>query len=213
MADADNVRVWDLRDPKWTTTIYNGTGGMGKIVHADFGRTMDEVIVISDFGSKLTVWSLLSGRSVEVRDSKYPSSKGYAFRPSKDGNSDVLALLSRPGPQDILTIHAPRTHEVIKTISLTTHDAQGLKWSRDGKWLAVWDSPSVGYKIHIYTADGHLYRVYGGEAGEEHQLGLGVKSLEWSPRGDYLAAGGHDRRVTMLSTRTVRFHFVLSCTM
>jgi WD40 repeat protein len=77
-----------------------------------------------------------------------------------------------------------------------------LKWSADGRWIAIWDAPSIGYKVHIYTADGHLYRVYSSDSGDGLH-GLGVKSLEWSPRGDYLAIGGHDRRVTLLGTRTV----------
>lgn len=119
----------------------------------------------------------------------------------------MLALLSRPGPQDILTLHAPSSHAVIKTVQLQTADAQGLKWSPDGRWLAVWDAPSVGFKIHIFTADGHLYREWNGEV-VEGIVGLGVKSLEWSPRGDFLAIGGFDRRVTLLSTRTV--YYVLS---
>jgi hypothetical protein len=60
-------------------------------------------------------------------------------------------------------------------------DAQGLKWSPDGRWLAVWDSASSGYKVFIYTPDGHLYRTYTGT--ENGFNGLGVKIIEWSPKG------------------------------
>ncbi|KAJ9638370.1 hypothetical protein H2199_007058 [Coniosporium tulheliwenetii] len=197
LGDGNNVHVYDIRDTKWCAHINNGSGGAGKIMNAEFGRTEDEVLLFSDFSARFTVWSLTTGRSVEIKDPKFASTRSFGLRP---GNG-VLALLSRPGPQDILTLHAPSSHAVIKTVQLQTADAQGLKWSPDGRWLAVWDAPSVGFKIHIFTADGHLYREWNGEV-VEGIVGLGVKSLEWSPRGDFLAIGGFDRRVTLLSTRT-----------
>lgn len=171
---------------------------MGKIVNVEFGRTKEEVICFSDFGSKVTVWRLNSGKSVEIRDPKF-SHKGYGFRPV----TGLFALLSRPGPQDILTLHAPGSYAVVKTVVLPTVDAQGMKWSLDGRWIVVWDTASVGFRVYIFTADGNLYRIYNGDGADEG-LGLGIKCVEWSPKGDYLAIGGHDRRVTVLSTRTVR---------
>jgi WD40 repeat protein len=195
--DEDHVRIFDLCDETWTATISNGSGGMGKIANVTFGRTMDEVLVFSDFGSKVTVWNLQTRRTVEIRDPKF-ATKGFGHRSA--GGS--FALLSRSGAQDVLTIHAPNTYELLRTSTLLTTDAQGLKWSPDGRWIVVWDTPSIGYKVHIFTADGHLYRTYSGPLSEDIQ-GLGVKSVEWSPRGDFLAIGGHDRRVTLLSTRTV----------
>ncbi|OCL06078.1 WD40 repeat-like protein, partial [Glonium stellatum] len=197
LSDDDNARVWDLHDEKWTAVINNGSGGMGKIVNGDFGRNADEAVLFSDFGAKVTVWSLVNGRSVEIRDPKFSSAKGYGYRPK----TGMFALLSRPGGRDIVTLHAPGTYSVLKTLTLATVDAQGLKWSPDGRWFTVWDSPSTGYKIFIYTADGHLYRMYSGEQQGEIN-GLGIKSVEWSPRGDFLAIGGYDKRVTLLGTRT-----------
>ena len=95
---------------------------------------------------------------------------------------------------------------MVKTVSVPSGmvDAQGLKWSPDGRWLAIWDAPSAGYRVCVYTADGHLYREYNGPAMGDAP-GLGIRSVEWSPRGDFLAIGGFDRRVTFLSTRTVSF--------
>lgn len=178
--------------------INNGSGGMGKIVNVEFGRTKEEVVCFSDFGSKVTVWSLKTGRSVEIRDPKFPNTRTFGFRPI----TGLCAVLSRPGPQDVLTLHAPSSLAVLKMVTLQSVDAQGIKWSPDGRWLAVWDTPSIGYRIYIYTADGHLYRVYNGDC-DEDGLSLGVKSVEWSPKSEHLAIGGHDRRVTLLSTRTV----------
>ncbi|KAL1637907.1 hypothetical protein SLS56_000464 [Neofusicoccum ribis] len=198
LADESNVRVWDLVDSRWKAVIDNGSGGMGKISNAEFGASLDEVLVFSDFGARVTAWSLRTGRSVEIKDPKYyKDSRGLGYRP----RNAVLALLSRPGPQDILTLHAPGTYFLLKTITLPSSDAQGVKWSPDGKWLVVWDAASTGFKLFVYTADGHLYRTYCGDD-DGGVRGLGIKSIEWSPRGDYLAVGGYDRRVTLLSTRT-----------
>ncbi|KAE9988671.1 hypothetical protein EG328_008688 [Venturia inaequalis] len=197
LADEENVRVWDLYNERWTANINNGSGGMGKIVNVEFGRTKEEVLCFSDFGSKVTAWSLKTGRSVEIRDPKFPNARTFGFR----SITGLCAILSRPGPQDILTLHAPSTYAVLKMVTLQSVDAQGMRWSPDGRWLAVWDTPSIGYRVYVYTADGHLYRVYNGDCGEDG-LSLGVKSIEWSPKSDHLAIGGHDRRVTLLSTRT-----------
>jgi hypothetical protein len=195
---SDDIRVWDLGDPKWSSTLTNGSGGMGKIVNAEFGPSKHELVLIHDFGSKVTIWSLVSGRSVEIRDPK-TSVWSYEFRP----NSGHLAFLSRPAAQDILTVHNTESYSVMKSVVLQTLDAQGLKWSPDGKWLAIWDTPSTGTKIHIFTADGSHYRtvVFGDDTKE---VALGVKTLCWNPNSDQLAIGDFNQNVTILSTRTVR---------
>ncbi|KAF1809513.1 hypothetical protein P152DRAFT_374006, partial [Eremomyces bilateralis CBS 781.70] len=168
---------------------------MGKILHAEFTNGPDAVIVVSDFGSRMVVWDLSSGRRVEIRDPKFVT-RGWGFR--KGG---VCALLSRPGPQDVVTMHAGGSWVVLRTVVVPTVDAQGVKWSLDGRWWVVWDAASAGFKVYIYTLDGNLYRTYAGDGGDG-SLGLGIKSVEWSPRGDYLAIGSFDKRVTLLSTRT-----------
>lgn len=199
LADDTNVRVWDLADSRWKAVIDNGSGGMGRISNAEFGPSPHEVLIFSDFGARVTAWCLRTGRSVEIKDPKYfKDARGFGYRP----RTAVFALLSRPGPQDILTLHAPGTYFLLKTITLPSNDAQGVKWSPDGKWLVVWDAASTGFKLFVYTADSYLYRTYSGED-DGGVRGLGIKSIEWSPRGDYLAVGGFGRRVTLLSTRTV----------
>ncbi|KAH0552996.1 hypothetical protein GP486_006807 [Trichoglossum hirsutum] len=196
LADEDTVRVWDVSDAKWTAAVQGVGGGLGKIANVEFGRNADEVLVFSEFGVKLTLWSLVSGRSVEIRDPKF-TSKGYGYRPC----TSHFALLTRPAAHDVITIHAHTTYRLVNSFSVPTTDAQGLRWSPCGRWIAVWDSASSGYKVLVYTADGHLYRTYA--AGQDGKVdGLGVKSLEWSPQGDYLAVGGHDKRITLLSNFT-----------
>lgn len=213
MADDDTTRVYDLRDDKWNAVISNGSGGMGKNMTVEFGRDEDEVLIWSDFASRVMVWCLRTGRTVEIRDPKLSGkdSRGWGYRPCVEGQSvngrgSVLALLCRNPGVDVLMLLAPKTYAVLKRVELVTQDAQGVRWSRDGRWLAVWDAASVGYSLCIYTADGHLYRTISRELPDEPNEwgieGLGIKTVDWVPRNEWLAVGGWDRRVRILSTKT-----------
>lgn len=106
----------------------------------------------------------------------------------------------------MLLLLAARTYTVLKKVELATIDAQGLKWSHDGRWIAVWDSAASGFRLCIYTADGHLYRTISREPSDELSEwaieGLGIKTVEWVPGKEWIAIGGWDRRVRILSTRT-----------
>jgi WD40 repeat protein len=203
--------VYDLRDEKWSAVISNGSGGMGKNVHVEFGATEDEVLVWSDFAACVKVWCLRTGRAIEIRDPKFPGreNRGWAYRPSgssRHGRGQVMALLCRTSGIDVLLLLSARTYALISRVELPTIDAANLRWSRDGRWLAIWDAASAGYNLHIYTADGNLYRTITREPSEEVDAwgieGLGIKSVEWIPGNEKLAIGGWDRRVRILSTRT-----------
>jgi WD40 repeat protein len=184
---------------------------MGKNVHVEFGVNEDEVLVFSDFAACVKIWCLKTGRAVEIRDPKYSGreGKGWGYRPSdtsRQGRGSVLALLCRTSGLDVLLLLAVHTYDLLLRTELPTIDAANMKWSRDGRWLAIWDAASAGYKLHIYTADGHLYRTISREPYEDLHAwgieGLGIKSVEWVPGNERLAVGGWDRRVRILSTRT-----------
>jgi hypothetical protein len=184
---------------------------MGKNVHVEFGATEDEALVWSDFAACLKVWCLRIGRAVEIRDPKFSGKegRGWGYRPastSRHGRGQVLALLCRASGVDVLMLLSARTYSLLSRVELPTTDAAGLKWSRDGRWLAIWDAASAGYKLHIYTADGNLYRTISREPTDDIDAwdieGLGIKSVEWVPGKEKLAVGGWDRRVRILSTRT-----------
>lgn len=173
---------------------------MGKIANVEFGSDDSEILVFSNFGSKVTVWSLWTAKSVEIKDPKF-SRKGYGR--SATGRNGVFAILTRPGAQDTVSLHVPGTYGLIKSFAPQTVDAQGLQWSPDGRWLAIWDAASSGYKVLIYTADGNLFRTYQGDCFDDELKGLGVKALEWSPNGDFLIVAGFQKTLTLLGTRTV----------
>ncbi|KAA6406573.1 MAG: WD40 repeat protein [Lasallia pustulata] len=196
LADDDTVRVYDAYDAQWSATITRASSNIGKIANVEFGYTSDEILVFSDFSIKATLWSLITGRGVEIRDPRF-ANRGYSYRPE----TGHLAILARPEAHDIVLLLAPGTRELLGNFTLDTVDSQGLLWSPDGRWLVAWDAASSGYKVLVYTADGHLYRtITGGQVVDK--IGLGVKSVAWSAGGTYLAVGGYDGRVSLLNTTT-----------
>lgn len=106
---------------------------------------------------------------------------------------------------DTLTIHEKETYEVINTVALPTVDAQGLKWSLDGCWLAVWDAASMGTKIVIHTSDGQHFKTYNGR---DEDLDVGVRSVAWSPTSQILGIGNHDGSVDFLGGDTVCYELI-----
>lgn len=173
---------------------------MGKIANVEFGFDDTEILVFSSFGAQVTSWNLWTGRSVEIKDPKF-TTKGYGH--NRTGDTGIFALLSRPSSQDMISLHCAGSYEIMKSFPLPSVDAQGLRWSPDGRWIAIWDTPRTGYKVYINTADGHHFRTYAGDYFDDDLVGLGVKTIEWSPGGDFLAVGGYESTVTLLSTRTV----------
>ena len=118
---------------------------------------------------------------------------GYGYRPC----TSHFALLGRQSTHDVITVHNHTNYRLASTWTLPTLDAQGLKWAPCGRWIAVWESAASGYKVYIYTSDGHLYRTY-----DKPCDGLGVKSVEWSPNGDFLTIGSYDGKLVFLSNYT-----------
>lgn len=197
LADDDAVRIYEINDPTWHAVIDKAASNLGKIVEVAFGHAKDEVLVFSDFGVKLTIWSLLSSRGVEIRDPKY-SVKCYHHRP----RTGHLAVLTRPAAQDVLMLLQPGGHELVKSVEMPTVDAQEVAWSPDGNWLATRDTASSGYKVLIYTADGHLYKTIL-STGTDVDISLGVKCMQWSPSAGTLVVGDNNDSITVFSKISV----------
>ncbi|RDW84717.1 hypothetical protein BP6252_02307 [Coleophoma cylindrospora] len=204
VASSDLIKVYSASDPQFKANIVNPTSGTVKITHVSFGSSDNEVNVLSEFGLKLTVFNLLTSKSVDINSPKFFNTnvaiRGLCYRP---GTSN-LTLLTRSGGKDILSIHARETLEVVRSWSLETVDAQGVSWSPDGRWLAVLESAGQGHKIFFYTADRYLYKVWNGpmpmtEEDRDIDLGAGVKFLEWSATGAHIAVGDYSKRVTILA--------------
>lgn len=173
-------------------------------LHVDFGTDENEVIVFHSWNTRVTVFCLNSSRMTVIRQPKLAHHYGYGYRP----RTRELAILLKPEVSDVLTVHEPGSHKLLNRTTLTTVDAQGLQWSPDGRWIAVWDLPSIGTKVLIFTADGKLFRTYTGPSGVDDSLDTGVKQIEWSSpdRGGVsqtLAVGKINGNIDLLNTRTV----------
>ncbi|KAJ0425842.1 hypothetical protein BJY00DRAFT_273850 [Aspergillus carlsbadensis] len=208
-ASDSRILVWNLNPLQQLAEIENIESGA---LNIDFGSDENEVVLFHPWNTKLTVFGLDTGRSHVIKTPKFSHHNGFGYRP-KTGQ---LAVLLKPDANDTLTIHEPRLYELIGCEVLPTVDAQGLKWSPDGQWIAVWDAASAGTKVLIFTADGHLFRTYTGPSGSDESLDLGVKGIEWSPvpaqgkQVEVLAVGKVDGTVDLLQSRTFSCSATLS---
>ena len=197
LADDDFVHVYDANGAQRHVRISNLVGHSGSIADVQFGLTEDQVLVFSDFGLKMVLLTISTQRGLELRAPKQFATC-YGYRP----RTGHLALLTRPLLHDVLLYLKPDGSGPVVPVELATIDAQGILWSPNGHWLALWDAASAGYKVLILTADGHLYKTYYGGP-EADSLSLGVKTLRWSPCGETLAIGDFDNRVIILKSNTV----------
>lgn len=200
----DNIRVYSTTNIQFSASITNPTSGTTKVAHVTFGANDDEICVFTDFGLKLSVFNLTTSRSVDINSPKFynagVAARGFSYRPYTTN----LALLTRSGGKDIISLHARDTLDVTRSWLPDTVDAQGICWSSDGRWLVVWESASQGHKIVVYTADGHLFTSWKGplslsEEDRDILLGPGIKLFDWSRTGAHVAIGDYSRRVTILA--------------
>ncbi|APA10529.1 hypothetical protein sscle_06g052990 [Sclerotinia sclerotiorum 1980 UF-70] len=215
LASADVIRVLSPTDKYFSATINSPTSGTTKTTFISFGGTDDEVCVFSEFGLKLTIFNLSTSKSVDISSPKLftpgTAAKGFSHRP-RSGN---LALLTRSGGKDVISIHKPGSLEVTRSWSPETIDAQGIMWSPDGKWIMIWEAASQGHKLLVYTADGHLYKAWSGptptcEEDKDIALGAGIKSIEWSQTGTHVAISDYSRRIVLFAAPAFSESMILS---
>lgn len=198
-ANDNRISVWQVNPLEIFAEIESLEPGT---LAVDFGSDENEILVFHSWNTKMSIHSLDTGRSSVIKTPKFSHSLGFGYRPK----TRQLAILLKPETSDILTVHEPRSYELVNKAVLSTVDAQGLKWSPDGKWIAIWDIASAGTKVLLFTADGQLFRTYTG--GVDETFDLGVKQIEWSPASeqgicDTLAVGKINGNIDLLRTRTV----------
>lgn len=208
-ASDTRILVWQLSPLEQHAEVESVEPGA---LNVDFGGDEKEIIVFHAWNTKVTIFSLDTGRTQVIKTPKSCHPNSYGYRPQ----TRQFAILLKPDANDVLTIHEFRSYEVVGQAILPTVDAQGLKWSPDGKWVAIWDTASMGTKVLVYTADGQLYRTYSGPANSDISLDLGVRCIEWGPVSstgfsEYLAVGKVNGSLDLLNSKTVSLFFPPPC--
>ncbi|CAI7676712.1 hypothetical protein N7533_010270 [Penicillium manginii] len=207
-SNESRISVWQLEELKLFAEIENLEPGT---LNVEFGADENEILVFHAWNTKMTIHSLDTGRSSMIKSPKSSHPLGFGYRPQ----TKHFAILLKPDASDLLTIHDPQSYNLVSRVVLSTNDAQGLKWSPDGRWIAVWDAASSGTKVLIFTADGQLFRTYSGPSEMDDSFDLGVKQIEWGPVGkggtsNTLAVGKVNGNVDLLRTRTFTCSTTLS---
>ncbi|KAJ5099991.1 hypothetical protein N7532_006992 [Penicillium argentinense] len=208
VASDSRISVWQLDQLQLFAEIENLEPGT---LNTEFGAYENEILVFHAWHTKMAIHSLDTGHSSMIKSPKFSHHLGFGYRPQ----TRQFAILLKPESSDLLTIHEPQSYSLINRVVLPTFDAQGLKWSPDGRWIAVWDAASSGTKVLIFTADGQLFRTYTGPSEVDESFDLGVKLIEWSPAGnvrasDILAIGKVNGNIDLLRTRTFSCSTTLS---
>ncbi|KAJ1540124.1 WD repeat-containing protein wrap73, partial [Cladochytrium tenue] len=173
------VQVFSLRDPEWTACIEEGLAGLTAVRWAPDSR---HILAFSDFQLRITVWSLTDTEAVyHIQYPKF-SNRGFGFRP--DGR--YFALAERREGKDTVSVYDCEDWSLLKHFPVETSDLEDLAWSPDGRYIAVWDS-LLEYRVAIYHPDGRKAASY-----SAYEHGLGVKTVSWSPSGQFLAVGSYD---------------------
>lgn len=204
---ADQINVYSASGPGYRAVIRNPATPNLKPTFVQFGPSDDDILMCSSYGLKFSIFDLATSKTVEIANPKFhqatSASRGFSLRPG----SAHLSILTRVAGKDIVSIHHPKTREVLRSWHPETADAQGLAWTPDGRWLILWEAAGQGHKILFYTSDGHLFKTWSGsslfEAEEKHyELGAGVKLCQLSPDGARIAVCDHTRSVCVLDTES-----------
>ncbi|KAK7034731.1 hypothetical protein VNI00_012138 [Paramarasmius palmivorus] len=203
------VHVFKLRDEEWSARIDAGAEGLVKAEWAPDGRT---ILCFSEWGLRVTIWSLVTGSSTYIQYPVHPD-KGYTFR--ADGRYFVLA--ERHKSKDTLGLYdAAESYKLVRHFPLPTSSLASFSLSPTGNHLAVWEgilevSPwllafkslhsinlSPQYKLHIITLAGKLLASFT----PDPEPTLGIREVAWHPTGVFLAVAGWDDRIYILDSMT-----------
>lgn len=208
VAVGDQIQVVSADDGTFEATIRNAVPPTAKPSSIGFAASDAEVWVCSSLGLKLTVFNLKTCKGVEISNPKFftsgTASNGFSLRPV----TNHLAIMTRTAGKDMISIHEPATRQVQRSWYPDTVDAQGLRWSPDGRWLVVWESDGQGHKVIFYTADGNTFKIWNGPANpppeyKDYPLGAGVKLIQFSADARHLAIGDHSRGVCILDMTSI----------
>ncbi|KAF9056497.1 WD repeat-containing protein 8 [Panaeolus papilionaceus] len=184
------VHLLKLRDETWEGRIDAGAEGLVKAEWAPDGRT---IICFSDWGLRISIWSLTSGTPTYIQ---FPihTDKGYAFR--SDGHYFIVA--ERHKSRDTLGVYdASDAYRLVRHFPVSTTAFASLSLSPTGNHIAVWDGP-LEYKLQIVTLAGDHLTTFSPQPDPI----LGIRRVSWHPTGTFIAVGGWDDKIHILDSLT-----------
>ncbi|EIW86833.1 WD repeat-containing protein 8 [Coniophora puteana RWD-64-598 SS2] len=182
------VDVFKLRDEDWNARIETGAEGLVKAEWAPDGRN---ILCFSEWGLRVTIWSLVSGSSTHIQFPLHPD-RGYTFR--SDGRYFVLA--ERHKSKDTLGIYDVQdSYRLARHFPLPTSNLSSLALSPTGNHVAVWEH-ALNYKVHVVSLTGDVQ----GSFAPEPDPGFGVRHVAWHPSGMFLAVSGWDNKIYILDS-------------
>ncbi|KAK4049585.1 hypothetical protein OIV83_004083 [Microbotryomycetes sp. JL201] len=144
------------------------------------------------------------------------ASTGVSF--NADGS--LMAVLERHNSRDSVGIYDCAQWSLLKHFLLPspTVDASDVHWSPCGRFLAI-NEAVTDYVAHIYTPDGRhlstfepyaslgrapataesMMEVARRDRSTQGWVGLGTRVLKWQTTGEWLALGGYDGKIRILS--------------
>ena len=181
-----------MDQPEWNCKIDEGSS---RLIACYWSADSRHILTMSDFRLRLTLWSLVNKTVSYI---KYPKLTQGGLEFSPDGH--CMALAERRECKDYLSIFDADKWNLVHHFQLNTKDLAGLSWSPTGSVICVWDS-SLCYRLFLYTLDGECVSSYIPYP-EPHSYGLGLRSVSWSPTGQFLAVGGYDQKLRLLNHMT-----------
>ncbi|KAI0080278.1 YVTN repeat-like/Quino protein amine dehydrogenase [Panus rudis PR-1116 ss-1] len=184
------VNVFKLRDESWSARLDAGVEGLIRAEWAPDGRS---IICFSNWGLRVTIWSLVSGAATYIRFPLHPD-RGYAFR--ADGRYFILA--ERHKSKDTLGVYdTTDSFRLVRHFPLPTSALSSLSLSPNGNHVAVWEG-MLEYKLHIVSLTGDVL----GSFAPKPDPGLGIRSVSWHPSGFFLVTSGWDDKIYTLERLT-----------
>lgn len=203
VASTEQIHVFSATDRPFEAAIRTPVVGSGKLSAVRFGATDNDIMVFSSMGLKLILFDLSTSTAIEIANPKFylptSASRTFSIRPQ----TNHLALLTRVNGKDMISLHAADNSQVQKSWNADSVDAQALLWTPDGNWLVLWDAPSQGHRVLLYTADGQHFRTLNAleiMRNEDTELAPGIRLCQTSPNSKWLAVGDYSRNVTLLDT-------------
>lgn len=208
VATTDQIHVFSVDEPAFHAAVRHPASGSGKpLARVQFGASENEILACSAFGLKFAIIDLTTGKTVEIGNPKFHLSsnvaRGFSLRP----RTGHLALLTRLAGRDAISLHHPTSRQPQKAWFPDTTDAAAVKWTPDGQWLLVWESPAHGPRLLLHTPDGQHFRTLDGShisGSQDADLQPGIKLCQLSPNAELCVICHHGRGVAVLGTSSWR---------